>query len=242
MVNTGLILLGLMSLPMPVEAALAAADTPGTVRAAFEVELKSDEAVRVFSYDPRLEGDASWQLKFAEGEDAYLDELAAHWGAELAPDGRLLPDDLRASLGEDLQVEDFGAAWRLGFEHTPSANDGELDLWVGARVDATAWLSPDSGQFLRIDYHLPRPVRGPEGGRILTYEQSYFLEPDPVYNLSMISAFSLSFSAKAGWKTIRQSYSMRVLKLEVFFATPEDETTFLEAQAERRIGGRSGIQ
>jgi hypothetical protein len=241
MVNTGLILLGLVSLPQPIEVALTAADTPITLRAAFDVELRSEAAVRVFSYDPRLPAETAWQLKFAEGEDAYLDEFAAHWGAERAPDGRLAPDDLRASLGQDMKIEDFGDAWRLGFAHIPSANDRELDLWIGARVEATAWLSPDLGQFLRIDYHLPKPVRGPEGGRILTYEQSYFLEPDPVYNLSMVSAFSLSFSARAAFKTVRQSYSMRVLKLEVFFATPEDEAAFLQARAQRRIGAPAGI-
>lgn len=241
MVNTGLILLGLVSLPQPIEAALAAADTPVTLRAAFDVELRSDEAVRVFSYDPRLPLETAWQLKFAEGEDAYLDEFAAHWGAERAPDGRLVPDDLRSSLGQNLEVENFGDAWRLGFEHTPSANDSELDLWIGARVNATAWLSPDLGQFLRIDYHLPKPVRGPEGGRILSYEQSYFLEPDPVYNLSIVSAFSLSFSARAGFRAVRKSYSMRVLKLEVFFATPDDEAAFLLARTQSRIGVAGGI-
>ncbi|MEO9971597.1 MAG: hypothetical protein ABJG15_17510 [Hyphomonadaceae bacterium] len=236
MINTFAILTGLVPFIGPIDAALDAADTPLTIRAAFDVELKSDTGIRVFSYDPRLPTDQAWRLKFAEGEDGYLDELAAHWGAEAAPDGRLLPDDLRASLGSDVKVDVLGDAWRLGFEHVPSANDEALDLWVGARVDATAWLSPELGQFLRIDYHLPKPVRGPEGGRILTYEQSYFLEPDPVYNLSMITAFSLSFSARGGFKTIRQSYSMRVLKLEVFFATPEDEADFLEARALKDIG------
>ena len=241
MVNAGMLFLGLTVLPAPVEAALEAADTPLAVRAAFDVELRSGDAVQVFSYDPRLPQDDAWTLRFAEGDDAYLDEIAAHWGAEPSPDGRLLPNDLRASLGRDLHVEDFGDAWRLGFEHTPSANDGELDLWVGARVDATAWLSPELGQFLRIDYHLPKPVRGPEGGRILSYEQSYFLEPDAVYNLSMVTAFSLSVTARAGWKTVRQSYSMRVLKLEVFFATPDDEAAFLQARTQSRIGVAGGI-
>ena len=186
MINTFAILTGLEPFIGPIDAALDAADTPLTIRAAFDVELKSDTGLRVFSYDPRLPADQAWRLKSAEGEDGYLDELAAHWGAEAAPDGRLLPDDLRASLGRDVKVDVLGDAWRLGFEHVPSANDEALDLWVGARVDATAWLSPELGQFLRIDYHLPKPVRGPEGGRILTYEQSYFLEPDPVYNLSLI--------------------------------------------------------
>jgi len=242
MVNTSLILASLLPLISPIDAALEAADTPISIRAAFEVELKSDTGLRVFLYDPRLPEGETWQLKSAEGEDGYLDELAAHWGAEPAPDGRLLPDDLRASLGDDVTVDDLGAAWRLKFEHTPSANDEALDLWVGARVDATAWLSPENGQFLRIDYHLPRPVRDPEGGRILTYDQSYYLEPDPVYNLTMITAFSLSFSARAAFQTVRQSYSMRVLELEVFFATPEDEAAYLAGQTQTRIGGRAEIQ
>ena len=242
MVNLIPLLAVLVAVLNPIDVALEAADTPVSLRAAFEVELVSDTGHRVFSYDPRRPAEQSWQLISAEGEDGYLDEVAANWGAEAAPDGRLVPDDLRASLGRDVVVDKFEHAWRIGFQHAPSDNDGPLDLWVGSRVDATAWLSPESGQFLRIDYHLPKPVRGPEGGRILTYDQSYFLEPDPVYGLSMITAFSLSFSARAGFTTIRQNYAMRVLRLEVFFATPEDEAAFLEARAERRIGGAAGIQ
>lgn len=242
MIGTIAILTGLVPFIGPIDAALEAGDTPLSVRAAFTVELRSEMGVRVFSYDPRLPTDEAWQLETAEGEDGYLDELASHWGAEAAPDGRLLPDDLRASLGDDVEVDVLGDAWRLAFEHTPSANDEALDLWVGARVEATAWLSPELGQFLRIDYHLPKPVRGPEGGRILSYEQSYFLEPDPVYNLSMITAFSLSFSARGGFQTIRQAYSMRVLELEVFFATPEDEDAFLQARARKDVGEVSEIQ
>ena len=237
MVNLIPLLTVLVPVLNPIDVALEAADTPISLRAAFEVELVSDTGRRVFAYDPRRPVEESWQVIAAEGEDGYLDEVAANWGAEPAPDGRLLPDDLRASFGHDVEIDKFEHAWRIGFEHTPSDNDGPFDLWVGSRVDATAWLSPQSGQFLRIDYHLPKPVRGPEGGRILTYDQSYFLEPDPVYGLSMITAFSLSFSARAAFTTIRQNYAMRVLKLEVFSQRPRMKLLFCKHVPKGALAG-----
>ncbi|MEL7128056.1 MAG: hypothetical protein AAGK23_00775 [Pseudomonadota bacterium] len=211
----------------PIEAALRATEAPNSLRVAFEVEIKSDSGFRIFAFDPRLPLEEQWTLVSEAGEDAFLDDLAATWGAEAAPDGRLFPDDLRASIGTDIAVEEIGPAWRLGFRHAPSANDGAFDVWAAERLDATAWLAPEAGRFLRIDYVLPRPVNGPEGGRLLRFDQSYFLETDPTYNVSLVTALTVKFEARGGLRTIRKSYTARTLRAEIFFATPEDEAAFL---------------
>jgi len=234
---TGLMLLPLLSLfaflqlADPIEAALQASDAPKSVRVAFEVELKSDDAVRGFRFDPRLEPEDRWQLIYATGEDNYLDEISAAWGAESAPDGRLFPDDLRESLGDNVVVEDLGAAWKLSFKHAPSRNDGEFDRWAAEQLEATAWLTPETGRFIRIEYALPRPVNIPEGGRLLQYSQSYVLEPDPTYQLSLITSFQLKLEARGVFRKEQRSYGMSTRNVEVFFATPEDEALFFEAKA-----------
>ena len=231
MILTSLFLFSILQLTDPVEAALRASEAPKSVRVAFDVELRSDDAVRVFMFDPRLESSQKWQLQYAQGEDGYLDEIAAAWGAEAAPDGRLFPDDLRASLGSDFLVSDLGAAWRVKFKHTPSENDGSFDVWAAEQLEATAWLSPENGRFLRIDYSLPAPVDGPEGGRLLAYEQSYSLEVDPIYQLSLITSYKLEFVARGVLRKERRQYSMQTRNLEVFFATPEDEAHFIAAKS-----------
>lgn len=242
MIPSILALFAFLQLADPVEAALRATEAPKSVRVAFTVELRSDVAVRIFSFDPRLDEAEQWQLDFAEGEDGYLDDISATWGGEAAPDGRIFPDDLRASLGTDLDVEDLGQAWKLRFKHTPSANDEAFDIWAADKLDATAWLSPDSGRFLRIDYTLPAPVRGPEGGRLFAYDQSYYFQNDPVYRLSLITAYTLKFVAGSALGRETQQYRMRVLSAEVFFATPEDEARFIatseESEADLHQDGR----
>lgn len=229
-------LIALLQLADPVEAALAASEAPNSVRIAFEVELSSDDAIMRYSFDPRRKGRERWKFISAEGEDAYLAEIAATWGAESAPDGRLFPDDLRASLGEDLQIVDAGAAWKLSFRHTPSANDNDTDIWVAERMDATAWLRPDTGRFLRIDYELPSPVRISAGGKLVHYHQTYLLEPDPTYQLSLITSFQIQFEAKSLVRTERRKYAMQTSNIEVFFATPEAEVEFLTARGHRQAG------
>jgi hypothetical protein len=231
MIPSTLILYACLQLADPIEIALRATEAPKSVRVAFTVELRSAEAVRIFTYDPRLDEAQEWTLDLAEGEDGYLDEISATWGAEEAPDGRIFPDDLRASLGADLDIENLGQAWKLQFKHTPSANDGAFDIWAAEKLDATAWLSPDDNSFLRIDYTLPSPVRGPEGGWLFAYDQSYYLQNDPVYNLTLITAYTLKFVAGSAFGKQTQQYRMQVLSAEVFFATPEDEARFIATSA-----------
>lgn len=210
----------------PVDAALRATEAPDTLRAAFTVELISDRASRTFRYDPRLEGDLRWQPVSARGEDDDLDEAAASWGAEAAPDGRLFPDDLRPSVGQQVHVKDLGAAWRVSFRHRPSMNDTELDVWFADRVNAQAWLDPVSERFLRIDYDLPNPVRGPEGGRLTQFDQTYLLETEPNWGLSYVASYSVSLEAKGGFRTIRRHYTATVTSIEIFFANEQAKAEF----------------
>ncbi len=228
----------LSTLTGPLDEALEATEAPNTVRVAFTVELKSDRARQVFAFDPRAEVGERWRFVEAEGDDGDLDAAAAAWGAEAAPDGRLFPDDLRASLGEEVSAEDLGGAWRLRFRHRPSANDGEFDVWAAERLDAVAWLDPVADRFLRVDYALPRPVRGPDGGRLTRFDQSYFLETEPRFGLSLVTAFAIEIEGRAAFRRVRRSYSARVLEAEIFFATPNDEASFVAAR--KKPAGRRG--
>ncbi len=218
----------------PMGEALRASEAPATLRAAFTVRLEHAGAARTFRFDPRLQPAARWQMVDEHGENDELDTIAAQWGGEAAPDGRLFPDDLRASLSQTVEVEDLGAAWRVRFRHQPSLNDGELDVWASERLDATAWLDPVSGRFLRIDHELPRPVAGPRGGRLMAYQQTHFLETEPVWGLSFISGFIVDFEVRAGFRTVRRRYSAQIVEVEFFFASLADQTDWLQARAETR--------
>ena len=146
----------------PVDTALRATEAPDTLRAAFTVKLVSDRAMREFRYDPRLAEGQRWQPVSATGEDDDLDEAAASWGAEAAPDGRLFPDDLRPSLGQFVNVSDFGSAWRVSFRHKPSLNDSELDVWFADRVDQTYLLEsePNWGMSYVASYSVSLEAKG----------------------------------------------------------------------------------
>ncbi|MEM1148722.1 MAG: hypothetical protein AAGH49_13100 [Pseudomonadota bacterium] len=217
----------------PMDEALRATEAPETLRAAFSVEMTSAKAQRIYTFDPRRPEGDRWRLMQATGEDSDLDQAGAAWGAEIAPDGRLFPDDLRASLGAWVNVDDFGSAWRLSFQHAPSANDTALDIWATERLRAEAWLEPTDGRFMRIDYALPRPVRGPEGGRLTKFEQSYLLETEPEWGLTYISQFALEFEAKAPFRRIRQNYAAIITEATFFFASPELEDEFRSASFTR---------
>ena len=215
----------------PMNSALAATEAPKTLRAAFTVELKSTTARRVYRFDPRLNGADRWQVEVWEGEDSELEQVAAHWAAEAAPDGRLFPDDLRASLGQEVIVDDLGPAWRVMFRHQPSHNDEAFDVWAAERLQAAAWLDPVGERFLRIDYSLPQPVSGPEGGKLTRYEQSYFIRTEPKWGLSYVSGFSVDLAARAGFRTIERRYSADILKTEFFFSSAEAEAEFEASRA-----------
>lgn len=225
----------------PMDEALRATEAPPTFRAAFKVELTSEKAKRVFGFDPRLPMDERWFLIEAVGEDGDLDHAASAWGAEAAPDGRLFPDDLRASLGARVSVDDLGGAWRVSFHHSPSANDTEFDVWAAERLAATAWLEPSEDRFLRIDYTLPQPVRGPEGGRLTRFNQSYLLDQDPVWNMSFIRSFTFEMEARAAFRKIQRSYSARIMEPEFFFSSQAAQDEF-EASRAMGFGVRSAAR
>tara|TARA_R110000787_G_scaffold8528_1_gene28835 strand:- start:35098 stop:35835 length:738 start_codon:yes stop_codon:yes gene_type:complete len=215
----------------PMDEALSATEAPKTLRAAFTVELRSDHARRVYAFDPRKKGAERWQVVDWQGDDDELEEVAANWAAESAPDGRLFPDDLRASLGRSVQVNDEGHAWQISFRHTPSRNDGEFDVWAAQRLRATAWLDPVGERFLRIDYMLPKPVAGPEGGTLTKYNQSYFLRTEPRWGMSYVSGFSIELEARAAFRKIERRYSANIVKVDFFFASAEAQKAFEDDRA-----------
>jgi hypothetical protein len=196
----------------PMHAALEATEAPETFRAAFTVELISNQARYTYQFDPRLAHGARWVLLERRGNDPELDQVAASWAAEAAPDGRLFPDDLRASLGPSVNVNTDGAAWRLSFRHHPNYNDTEFDVWAAERLKATAWLDPVGERFERIDYTLPKPVKGPSGGKLTRYEQSYMLKTEPRWGFSYVSGYTIDLEAKAGFKRIERRFVLLLLK------------------------------
>ncbi|MBK8196933.1 MAG: hypothetical protein IPK75_01090 [Acidobacteria bacterium] len=221
----------LMSLAMatgsgPMHAALEATEAPETLRAAFTVELASNSARQTYYFDPRLAAGARWVLVSRYGNDPELDRVAADWAAELAPDSRLFPDDLRASLGPSVDVNTDGDAWRLSFRHHPNYNDTEFDVWAAERLKATAWLDPVGERFQRIDYTLPKPVKGPSGGKLTRYDQSYELKTEPHWGFSYVSGFTVDLEARAAFKKIERRLEARVTDVTFFFASPSAEAEF----------------
>lgn len=216
----------------PMHAALEATEAPETFRAAFTVELISNQARQTYLYDPRLALGARWVLLERRGSDPELDQVAASWAAEAAPDGRLFPDDLRASLGPSVNVNTDGDAWRLSFRHHPNYNDTEFDVWAAERLKATAWLDPVGERFQRIDYTLPKPVKGPSGGKLTRYEQSYLLKTEPRWGFSYVSGYTIDLEAKAGFKRIERRFEARVTDVTFFFSSPLAEAEYDAGRSE----------
>jgi hypothetical protein len=210
----------------PMHAALEATEAPDTLRAAFTVELESNEARHTYFFDPRLPVGARWVVLERTGNDPELDQVAASWAAEAAPDGRLFPDDLRESLGAQVQVNTEGASWRLNFKHHPNYNDTEFDVWAAERLAATAWLDPVGERFQRIDYTLPNPVKGPSGGKLTRYEQSYLLKTEPRWGFSYVSGFTIDLEARAAFKRIERRFEARVTDVYFFFASTDAEQAY----------------
>ncbi len=213
------------------DAALTAAEPPRTLRAAFTVELSSAEARRIYTYDPRLPEGERWALQSRDGSDPALDEVAANWSDDAAPDGWLFPDDLRASLAATETAEMLGPAWRIRYHHQLSANDDSaLDQWAAETLSATAWIDPISERLLRIDHELPAPTSGPSGGRLMRFQQTYLIESDPVYGVSYVAAFAVDLAARVGFRTFERRYKARLIDVDLFFASRAAEWDFLKAR------------
>ncbi|MEL6566804.1 MAG: hypothetical protein AAFQ22_00190 [Pseudomonadota bacterium] len=221
----------------PLSDALLAADAPDTLRAAFTVEITAGDAFRVYRFDPREPERSRWSLLKEQGENSEIDDIGAAWGAEAAPDGRLFPDDLGSSFSGTVQADVFDTAWRVRIVHRPTFHEDPLDVWAAQHLESSAWLDSQSGHFLRLDHTLPRPVTGPRGVRVMRYNQSYFLERDPEFGVSFITAISIDLEARAGFRMVQRAYEVRILSAELFFASIADETAFLEARGKSVQGG-----
>jgi hypothetical protein len=211
----------------PMHAALEATEAPGTLRASFRVELSSSAARHVYAFDPRLEPGKRWQVISKQGRDPELDTVAHAWASEPAPDGRLFPDQLRLCLGQTVEVDTDGAAWRIGFRHHTKHTDTDFDRWAAERLQATAWLDPVGERFLRIDYALPRPVNVPNGGRLISYDQSYILHTEPRWGFTYVRAFAIELEARAAMRRIHRRYEAKVTDVQFFFSSASAEAEFL---------------
>ena len=207
--------------------ALKATEAPRTLRAAFTAELSSETATRTVTFDPRAPKGVRWSVTQRNGVDETLDEVIANWGNDAAPDGWLFPDDLRASVASTEVAEVLGPAWRIRFQHQMSSNDGALDAWAAETLEATVWVDPLSERFLRIDHELPRPVRGPMGGTLTRFHQTYLLETDARWGVSYVSAFSVDMAGRATFARLSRRYEAKVTELELFFASRDAERAFL---------------
>jgi hypothetical protein len=225
----------------PMHSALEATEAPDTLRAAFTVELASNAARQTYLFDPRLPPGARWVAVARSGHDPELDRVAASWAAEAAPDSRLFPDDLRSSLGPSVDVNTDSDVWRLNFRHHPNHNDTEFDVWAAERLKATAWLDPVGERFQRIDYTLPEPVKGPSGGKLLEYDQSYYLKTEPRWGFSYVSGFTVDLEARAAFKRIERRFEARVTDVYFFFASTGAEADY-DARREAALQLASGFE
>lgn len=211
----------------PLDTALARTEPPISLRAAFTVELTDGEAFREVHFDPRnLPPAARWSVVSAAGESEDLDHAVKAWGEEISPDGWLIPDDLRASMGGLVEAEDMGALWRIQFEHQPSRNDGPIDIWASEHLIGYSWLEPVSEQFTRVEYIAPEPFDWPGGGRVEAYHHTYVLAPDPTYGITFVAAFMVDVDGAFLSREISRSYRARITDVDFFFVDPVDEARF----------------
>ncbi|MAK62264.1 MAG: hypothetical protein CMK09_14945 [Ponticaulis sp.] len=211
----------------PLDTALSRTEPPISLRAAFTVELTDGEAFREVRFDPRIElATDRWTVIAASGESEDLDHAVEAWGNEISPDGWLIPDDLRASMGGLVETEDMGSLWRIQFEHQPSDNDGPIDIWASEHLVGYSWLEPVSEQFTRVEYIAPAPFDWPGGGRVEAYHHTYVLAPDPTYGITFVAAFEVDVTGEFLTAEISRSYRARITDVDFFFVDPIDEARY----------------
>ena len=215
----------------PLDTALTRTEPPTSLRAAFTVELTDGEAFREVRFDPRIK-DASerWVILSGAGQSAELDRAVESWGAEPAPDGWPIPDDLRASMGSIVEATDMGELWRIEFEHQPSENDGPLDIWASDHLVGYSWLEPVTQQLVRVEYEAMEPFQGPNGSRIESYEHSYTMAQDATYGLTFVAAYSVDIQGRFLSETMSRSYRARITDVEFFFANETEEAAYFARQ------------
>lgn len=210
----------------PVETAIRATEAPNALRAAFTVEIRSDTAERLFSYDPRRAEAMRWQTLSARGEDARLDAVAAQWAAETAPDNRLFADNIRSSLTGATNIEDLGAAWRVGFTQTSKEASPVSGFKDTVILDGEAWVEPSQGRLMRLSYRLKAPILQADGGQLTDYSQTYLLESERAWGLSYISAYKVSMAVESDGQTLNQAYQANIRQATFFFANPASEDAY----------------
>jgi hypothetical protein len=134
-----------------------------------------------------------------------------------APDARLLPDILAARLaGGSVGVNPPGEV-RVTFDAPTEQGEG-LGAWLPSRLAGTALMPPGAAAFSAVNLRADGPFdAGP--ARVSVFDQTYGLEVDALFDISLIRRFDLRAMARLGLGSVERRLSVDVLEVEPFFAT-----------------------
>jgi hypothetical protein len=205
------------SFPAPLESALKAAEAPVSLRAAFTATLSTETGEAVVRFDPRKPGYERWAiLKGTTSPDLIL--AVNEWMQEPAPDGRLFPDDLRPSIGGELDWRAIDGWWVASFRPKQSANDGEFDSWIASHLYGRAWIDPETNALSRIAYWAPRPFDAPDEGRVETLDQAWDFAYAPEFGASYAVSWRIRAEGSTALQPMRRSMTVTLSDIVLFDA------------------------
>lgn len=205
----------------PLDTALKATEAPKTLRAAFTIEVRSDDVLRVVRFDPREMQGAMWTTLESRGRDQDVDAILTSWRADPSADSMLFPDNLRARLGATVEVEDLGQAWAMDFRPAITASDSSFDIQASEHLAGVIWLEPETGRIVRVEYKAERPFNVNGLGRVDRLNQTYVMSYDEALGISFISAMTMDFAGSRGPVSRSRSIQVRLVDVNFFFASPE---------------------
>lgn len=224
---------GLNAAPLNVvETALADADPPPSLRAAFRATVISQRGLRRFEFDPMKPEGARFRLIERRGDDPELDRIVDDWAIEPQPDVRLFADDLRESLGAG-RIERDQTGWRVSFAHRLSENDGPLDAMVSQQMVGALTLDPVTSRLSHLTYQIREPFRTPDGATVSAYTQTYDFARSERWGVTFVTGYSLE--ATGGKYGVRDSRAFDVRITDVAFTFANDVGLVLDSKPYRPV-------
>ena len=214
-----------------VDSALADAEPPPALRAAFRATLASRSGQRRIEYDPMKPSGNRFRVLESFGDDAELDQIVTDWAQEQQPDVRLFADDLRESLGMGRIVRD-GGNWRISFAHRLSGNDGPLDALVSQQMVGALTLDPENGRLSSLTYRNKQPFKTPDGSVVSAYSQTYSFGRSERWGVTFVTGYRLE--ATGGRFGVRDSRTFDVEITDVAFTLANDVDCVLDSKPYRK--------